>query len=137
MKMTVSEREEPQHIPEGTMLNATFTSVEDFEFTAKDTGEIVERWRWNFTFTQPGPYQGWKVSGLTPRWLATDSRSRAMTWLQAISGMSFDVDDEIDVTAYYGRPVKIVVGIRPKGDRVWNTVEDVLPHVVSATDTFG
>jgi hypothetical protein len=124
------------------MVSGIFAGVEDheFDYTNRDTGanETALRWKWTFTVTESGDFQGWTLSGLTSRVFNNNENCKAMNWVVAISGIEYEPDDEVETDVFIGRPVRLLVGQNAgKDGRIWNQIEDVLPAKSSAQDVFG
>ena len=142
MKINVTEQQDVKRIDDGTIIEARFAGVEDHEFTFKnrETGaeEIAKRWKWTFTVTEPGEFQGWTLSGLTSRVFNNNENCKAMNWMVAISGLEWESEEQVDTDVFLGYPVRLLVGQNKGGDgRIWNRVEDVMPEKKSAQDVFG
>lgn len=129
-------------IPHEEIVAVTLADVEATVSTFKNdnTGkdEEVERLRWKFIVSDPGPYQGQMVSGMTSTAFVPHPNCKAYAWASALMGGKTFADNEVlDTDELVGRPARVLVKHKVGTDRTWVNVDSVLQARAgtSATDT--
>jgi hypothetical protein len=123
LKATDPQDTEYATIPAGTLLEARVEEVEIREFEWE--GKPVQKLRWNFIITDDD-FNGKKINGETSTTFTNHPNCRAMKWAMALTGRTFDADEELDTDDLMGlRGVIAIVNKEGKDGRVWHNVGDV------------
>lgn len=93
----------------------------------KKSNQILEWW-WEITSTRLGPqYVGRRVKGECKPYLSNHDGNRFRSWAEALMNRTLPVGMDIETDDLIGLDAEIVIGHRPgKGDKVWETVSDVI-----------
>jgi hypothetical protein len=140
-------------IPNEEVIAVSLADVEERTQTFRndETGqpEEVDRLRWSFIVTEPGPYQGRTVTGMTSTAFTSHPNCKAYQWASALSGgYQFAPDETLDTDDLVSKPARVLIKHNVKDGRVYENVVNVLqarpggttgaitsPAQTTATDT--
>lgn len=128
---TASSDEDYDAIPEDEVVAASLADVDSLEQTFKndETGnpEVVTRLKWSFVVTEPGPWQGRTVTGLTSTSFVSHPNCKAYNWASALAGgKQFDEDEVLDTDDLIGKPCRVIIKHNVKNGRTYENVANVL-----------
>ncbi len=118
-------------IPEDEVVAASLADVESKEmtFNNRDTGEpeTSTRLKWSFVVTEPGPWQGRTVTGMTSDSFVAHPNCKAYNWASAIEGgKQYGEGETLETDDLIGKPCRVIITHNKKPDRTWENVANVL-----------
>ena len=134
MKLTAGDPQELDLIPEGEVVNVRLLSVEYNEFIYN--GEQIQKLRWGFAVTDPGPWQGKTITGDTSKNFTAHPNCKAYNWAIALTGKDYATGEEMDTEDLIGLPARIIIQHKPgKDGRLWMRAREVLKAASGADAT--
>lgn len=131
LKAGTAKEDDYDAIPEDEVVVVRLADVEakTQTFKNKETGQDEEstRLRWSFVVTEPGPWEGRTVSGMTSTSFVAHPNCKAYNWASALmGGYQFAPEETLETDDLIGKPARAVIKQNEKNGRIYENVVNLL-----------